>query len=615
MQLASLGRLGSRRPPPCYRWDFAGSRALPQGATYSGASGKTCFDATGQLVWAAENIIPNSENLSGYGVSNMATPATDGTLAQDGVTLAYKLQASAGNASHYASRNSSLGDSSPTQSYRIAMDVKQDASRYVMVGCGGDAPWRVVVFDFQTGTITNQVNVTSSSATQLSNGWWRIVVDLTYSTNSGSGQGGVVVGPVLSASAVNYTYTAAGTESVYVSRVSSCRTPNASSDYFKTNGGAYYGPRFDYHPVTLASLGYKSEAACTNGIRNSMGKGASPGSPGTLPDNWFVGGLPGLSYQVVAAGRTNGIFSYVDIRYYGTTSGTSGYLVGFESGSAIAVTQGQMSTLSCFVALVAGSLSGVTTINLDQVSYPGGYDNGSPNLLGSISGTLNRLIFSLAIPNVGVTNTQPRIAFNCTNGAAVDFTLRYALPQVEIGGNGATSPIPTANAAATRAADNLSMPVSSLPGFQPGKGGVIAAAYAIHSAMPSTSLNLYQAVFLLNDGTFTNTVYCRAGVSGDARVGAAMVSTAGSGPSLQSNGASPSPYVRDKVAVGWSSTRVALARNGGSVVGASGAYALPVNPTTLQFAQYSGDRLNGTLESFAYYPGDHDDGFISAVSA
>lgn len=614
MQLVSVGRLGSRRPPPCYKWDFAGARALPQGATYSGASGKTCFDATGQLVWAAENIIPNSENLSGYTATNMATPVTDGTFAQDGVTLAYKLQASAGNASHMTGRATSIGDSSKTQSYQCGVDVKQGTSRYVMVGLVDDAPWHTVIFDFQTGTIVNSINVDSSSATQLSNGWWRIVVSCTYTTNGGSTKGSVGVGPVLSAAAINFTYNAAGTETVYASRVSCCRTPNASSAYVKTNGGAYYGPRFDYHPVTLASLGYKTEAACTNGIRNNMMENAASGTPGTLPTNWTVGGLGGLSSSVVAVSTVNGI-RCIDIRYFGTMSSSGGYLAVFESSSAIASSQNQMWTASCFLALVAGSLANVTSLGFDLVSYPGGNDNGGPDIKGSLTSTLARFSFSLAIPNVGNANIQPRLQFNATNGAAVDFTLRIGMPQMESGGNGMTSVIPTANAAATRAVDNLSMPVSLLPGYQPATGGVMVAAYAIHSAMPSTSLNLYQAVFLLNDGTFNNHVTCRAGVSGDPRVAAFMVSAAGSAGGTQYNGASPAPYVRDKVAVGWSSQRVGLARNGGAVVGTSGALNLPVNPTTLQFAQYSGDRLNGTLESFAYYPGDHDDGFISAVSA
>lgn len=210
-------------------------------------------------------------------------------------------------------------------------------------------------------------------------------------------------------------------------------------------------PRFQYDPSSLVSRGLLIEGANTNGIRNNTMQGAVAGTPGTAPTNWTIGGLAGLSSQIVGFGTTSGI-DYIDIRYFGTTNATGGYLASFDTTSGIASANGQTWTESAYLALVAGAFTNITNLSFNMVTYPGGGSAGNTNVLGSINGTLNRLSMACTIADGSNTNVQPRLSFNCNNGVAVDFTLRIGLPQAEQA-PAASSPIRTTGTAATRAED------------------------------------------------------------------------------------------------------------------------------------------------------------------
>ena len=132
-------------------------------------------------------------------------------------------------------------------------------------------------------------------------------------------------------------------------------------------------------------------------------------------------------------------------------SAAGGYLMSFENTSAIAAAQNDTWTESCWLALVGGSFSNVNSIGFDMVQYPGGTDfaTGFANLKPLIDGVLRRFSSTGTLTAAGTANVQPRLQFNAANGQAVDFTLRYARPQMELGVF-ATSTILTSGSAATR---------------------------------------------------------------------------------------------------------------------------------------------------------------------
>ena len=198
--------------------------------------------------------------------------------------------------------------------------------------------------------------------------------------------------------------------------------------------------------------------ARTNSIRNNTMAGAAAGTPGTLPTNWsFV--ASGLSATVVDVGVVDGL-PYIDVQISGTTGATSSNLF-FDTITGIAATNGQTFTLSFYTQLIGGSFTNVTSRSVNANAYnassgfiSGGVTSGTVTNSPIGQATLVRTSRPLTGANAALAYMRPSIAFAHSSGVAVDFTLRIAAPQFELGG-GATSPIRTSGSEASRVADTL----------------------------------------------------------------------------------------------------------------------------------------------------------------
>lgn len=232
----------------------------------------------------------------------------------------------------------------------------------------------------------------------------------------------------------------------------------ASTGWYSDNTGSLQTAsndvaRFDY---TLGSTptfkGMLLESARTNSIRNSTMQGAVAGSAGTLPTNWSVSGFAGLT-RTLATGTEFGM-PYIDVRYNGTTSGTSGNL-NFEATTQIAAATGQTWTGWIYHRLTAGSLTNVTSIvlQINERNGAGSSLTGTGTTFTPTS-TFTQTTVSRVFNQATTAFTNHFLIFNWSNGVAVDFTLRIYQPELE--GTAITfaeSPIATSTVAVTRAAD------------------------------------------------------------------------------------------------------------------------------------------------------------------
>jgi hypothetical protein len=240
------------------------------------------------------------------------------------------------------------------------------------------------------------------------------------------------------------------------------------------------------------------EEARTNSIRNNSMTGAVAGTPGTLPSiGWAANIGAGVSRTIVGIGTQNGI-DYIDIRISGSSAVVSAFRLFFELSNTIAAATGQAWSESIFLAIVGGTTTNITSIRLgwNENTSAGGFvrqENG-PSLAPSLSATLTRFSLIATLSGGGtVAAVMPALEIQATVSAAIDITLRIGWPQMEQGG-WVTSPIRTTSAAATRAADVVTL--TAPPTF----GSSVSAAVAATPNAPATTTT-NQQLLLIDDGT------------------------------------------------------------------------------------------------------------------
>lgn len=201
------------------------------------------------------------------------------------------------------------------------------------------------------------------------------------------------------------------------------------------------------------------EGPSTNAVRNNTMVGATAGvvgSGGAIPTNWTASGN-GLTRTVVGTGTTAGI-DYLDIRFQGTTTDSSGAMLGFEGQQDIAALTGERWSVSSYVALVAGSLAAASSFRLilREGTSSGAFvtQSTSADLKAQMGSTIKRLAHSATLAGGATTAyLQPRLSISATSGTALDFTLRVGLPQCEKQAV-PTSVIRTSGTALARATDD-----------------------------------------------------------------------------------------------------------------------------------------------------------------
>jgi hypothetical protein len=179
-------------------------------------------------------------------------------------------------------------------------------------------------------------------------------------------------------------------------------------------------------PVAASALIAGTGGAPVNYLPNPRAQGAVVGTPGTMPPYWAYYATNGVTTSVAGGGVLPDGTPYVDLRYNGTPTGT--YIVGvFNNTVPVSSGGGVPWTGSAYVAMVGGSMANIASVDVELRN-----SIGIPFATFTPTATLTR--YSVTTTTSGYMYGQTfGWGLSITAGLPIDITLRFALPQLEIG--------------------------------------------------------------------------------------------------------------------------------------------------------------------------------------
>jgi hypothetical protein len=248
--------------------------------------------------------------------------------------------------------------------------------------------------------------------------------------------------------------------------------------------------QFANNVARRTDLGLLNEEPRTNSLRNNSMVGASP--PSTSPTYWTNNATAGLTVTVNSVGIDQGM-NYIEYGASGTAT-TGLWRLVIETVTGIAAASGQSWTGSFFYRFVGPTTNTTSTrLTVTGLNSAGGI---SETFLGvqdnSLSTTYKQVLNSVALADPTTTNIRPLIDVVVTNGATVNFVIRFAWPQFEQG-TFPTSPIVTSGTAVARLVDQVSMPIT------------LGSAFTLFgSGTPLGSSGTFQTLVSIDDNTNSN---------------------------------------------------------------------------------------------------------------
>ena len=171
----------------------------------------------------------------------------------------------------------------------------------------------------------------------------------------------------------------------------------------------------------------------------------------------------------MGTGTEDGI-EYIDIRWAGN-GGEAAFELVLDGGTHASAANGEVWVGTVFLKLVAGSFTGLGGTGPRVYEFPGVAQT-TTDIRSVVTGAAlrtQRIQVIRTNVNAGTTNEQMRFLIT-PSATAWNFTLRFGLPQLELG-NTITSPIKTSGATVTRAADRLTYDLdANAPWFQSPNG-------------------------------------------------------------------------------------------------------------------------------------------------
>lgn len=373
----------------------------------------------------------------------------------------------------------------------------------------------------------------------------------------------------------------------------------------------------DEHRFQGAAQRLLLEGARTNHVSNPRSEGLVAGSPGTAPTTWtmsFAATTNGLTRNIVGTQVVDGVMCLV-VELSGTATAASTFDIGMTLTDAVVTATGEVWTVSNFVALLSGSMSGVTPRNAAvEANSSGTALTTQVGTVRTVTSTLTRFSDTFTMGHASVLRVQPRWRLTIANGTNLTTPLRIAVgwPQLERAAFASSPILPAVGAPAvsTRLADVLSTSLTNL-GIPVNGACTIIWRGVLPQAAPA---GVDQMLLQLDDGSDSNRYRVRNPAGGSTIVAGRV--TAGASVDATSAGSmTPGSLFTVAVAINGSG-RIAISLNGAAAQVATGGVTTGL--LNLRIGNnFSGTApLAGEVESLRFIPGVAlSDGLLATYSA
>ena len=569
---------------------FVPTTTLPTFVLYSTSGASATW-----LVWGAQlnqgelqpyysttvkNLLGYSQNFENAAwtkiSSSIAASTVIGPFGFDG---GQKLVENTVNNLHYVAQTQSTSAKS-VLTLSIYAKAGERTQVDVRVGGIGWATSPVCVVNLITGAI---VSGSGATVVPVGDGWFRI--SLTAIADGTTQARGIVVAPAV---AGNSTYTGDGTSGIYI--FGAQLSDSASLDTYSYNpvaaptSTAYYGPRFDYDPETLAPKGLLIEEQRTNLLTYSS------------------------EFENTAWTKTNATVSA------NVTIAPDGTLTADKLEPATTASTSIYQSVVIAASSYTGSVyvkkgSGASDANRFYLR-----DSTTSTTLLQVAIDYDTLVITYVIGSTGasvqnVGNGWLRVSLTITSSLTIGNTLRYGVcfvgnnetagefayawgAQLEAGAF-PTSYIPTTSATVTRAADNASMVGSNFSSWYNQSEGTIYSQWMLGG--DNISANVYN----INDTTSANYIRNRYNSAGTANDNAVTASNIVQQTLTATN--QIALYAMYKNAMAYKQNDFVRSANGTLITGSTGNTPV-VSQMNIGASESSVNQLNGHIQAIKYYP-------------
>lgn len=582
--------------------DFLAGAPLDSRITFSRTTNATLVDSTGRVTYAPNNQVLYSEQFdNAYWTKANATVTADATAAPNGTTTADAIIENTATATHGV--NGTIAVTAGV-SYVLSVYAKQNGRSLLRIGSATTSKY--AVFDLNAGVVQYVDAGVSASITSLGNGWYRCAATQTETT---TGSTNFLFRMQSSTSEWPGTgqYTGNGTSGVFLwgAQLEAVTYQTLPSTYVQTVASAYYAPRFDYDPVTLAPRGLLIEEQRVNLLLYSeqfdnvlwiKGNTTVTANATTSPDGT-------VDADKLTENTANAVHDVSQVAVVlaasGATYSLSVFLKAAERSFAfVGFTGAAMNAPFVSVDLTTGVVTAVngTVASSSSTAFGNGW--------WRVTITATTITTGNVTPGVRVS-ADGLWANRIYTGDGTSGLFLYGA-QTELGAF-ATSYIPTVASTVTRAADNASMTGTNFSSWYNASEGTIVTNFG-----PFFRTTGNPGVVQIDDGTSSNTIRTYAG---SVIVPVFEVASGGVNQAFLNTGGSINKDANTSIAGAYALNNFARSLNGLAPATDTSGTVPVVNRMLIGSGTAGVSYLNGYMRSITFYATRLTNAQLQAVTA